>query len=293
MRFSGRLWLAVLLVASSTSSWAQLDDAQWVHPDADMEAVLSHAPAECLDLPDDSATQQSVLTGRAAFRSSTLMGGHAARRGLSCNSCHRNGHGNPDFFIAALSDQPGNVDVTNGVFSSHRDDGAFNPVPIPNLLDVGGKSEFGTVIQTNNLRAFITGILSEEFDSRLPPDPVFDGLVSYVEALRSDTCPDEMQAVQNLQTEWRDVEAFFDLLVWHHGRGDAETMNFMIGAIRHQLGRVSRRLDDDEKRLSLSRLSWQFKDFEKDPSGEELARLRVSLDQLDHFPMLHQPTNIR
>jgi hypothetical protein len=293
MRFSGRLWLAVLFVASSTSSWAQLDDAQWVHPDADMEAVLSHAPTECLALPDDPAKQQSVLTGRAAFRSSTLMGGHAARRGLSCNSCHRNGHGNPDFFIAALSDQPGNVDVTNGVFSSLRDDSVFNPIPIPNLLDAGNKSEFGTMIQTNNLRAFITGILSEEFDARLPPEPVFDGLVAYVNALRSDTCPDEMQAVQNLKTEWRDVEAFFDLLVWHHGQGNAETINFMIGTLRHQLGRVSQRLDDDEKRLSLSRLSRQIKDFEKEPTGEELARLRVSLDQLDHFPMLHQPTNIR
>jgi len=284
MPFPAPWLLAVSFALIATSSLAQLDDAQWVHPDADIDAVLGSAPSECMALPADTVKQMSVLTGRAAFRSSTLMGGHAARRGLSCNSCHRNGHGNPDFFITALSDQPGNVDVTNGVFSSHRDDGVFNPVPIPNLLDAGDKSDFGTMVQTDSLQAFITGILSEEFDARPPPEPVFDGLVAYVKALRSNACPDETRAVQNLETEWRDVEAFFDLLVWHNGQGDSATIAFMIGALRHQLERVSQRLEDKDVETGIVRLSLQLRQFNESPESAELARLRADMDRLGtHF----------
>ncbi|MGF7473737.1 hypothetical protein WFJ45_23635, partial [Salmonella enterica subsp. enterica serovar Minnesota] len=73
----------------------------------------------------------SARIGRAAFNSPLLLGGQAARAGLSCASCHRNGRGNPDFHFPGISGAPGTADVTASLLSSHRGDGQFNPKPIP------------------------------------------------------------------------------------------------------------------------------------------------------------------
>jgi hypothetical protein len=282
-----KVWASLMIWLMPAHAMAQLDDAQWVSPDADLVSVLQSARGECLALPDDPEARMSVLTGRAAFRSSTLMGGHAARRGLSCNSCHRNGHGNPDFFIEALSDQPGQVDVTNGVFSSHRDDSTFNPVPIPTLVNAGSKPEFGTVIRTETLRAFISGILNEEFDARPPPTIVFEGLAAYIESLESGACPEEATAPYTLEAHWHDIDTLYQLISWHLNNDSPETVEFLIGALRHELGRISQHfVGQNQLPARLKFLSMALNGFQlllatgNTDMGTAFASLRVSLDDL-------------
>ena len=48
------------------------------------------------------------------FRTPELLGGQAARVGLSCDACHINGRNNPTFYIDGVSGLPGTVDVHHG-----------------------------------------------------------------------------------------------------------------------------------------------------------------------------------
>ena len=72
-----------------------------------------------------------ILTGEALFHTPSLLGGQAAKAGISCASCHVNGQGNPHFQFPGISGQPGTADATHNFFSSHRGDDKFNPVSHP------------------------------------------------------------------------------------------------------------------------------------------------------------------
>ena len=108
---------------------------RWIAPQADAVKALTIAPVACETPPPRMPDGQSLkLTlGRIAFESPALLGGAAARMGLSCSSCHINGRGNADFFIAGVSGAPGTADVTSSLFSKVRGNDALDPVPIPDL----------------------------------------------------------------------------------------------------------------------------------------------------------------
>ncbi|MEX0645921.1 MAG: hypothetical protein WD076_11455, partial [Parvularculaceae bacterium] len=122
-----------------------LTEARWTAANTDLVAFLAASPGECLRKAEDAETRYRVEIGRVAFRSPLLFGGQAARAGLSCNSCHRDGRDNPDFYLEGLSSAPGTADVTSSLMSKVREDGAFNPAPIPSLVGVAAKARFGTV----------------------------------------------------------------------------------------------------------------------------------------------------
>lgn len=126
-----------------------------------------------------------VEVGRAAFRTPMLLGGQAARLGLSCESCHSNGRRNPAFLIPGLSGAPGTADVTNALMSSHRDNGQFDPRPIPDLA-APGKVDRHT--DRPDLRNFIHGLIVGEFDGNEPPPAMLDGLAAYVRHLDVASC---------------------------------------------------------------------------------------------------------
>ncbi|MCR5878641.1 M48 family metallopeptidase [Phenylobacterium sp. J367] len=104
---------------------------RWLSPGADPVRTLATQPVECLRPPAGLEDALSVEIGRAAFRSPLVLGGQAARAGLSCESCHRNGRGNPDFLFPGASGPPGTADVTLSLFSSRRGNGVHDPEPIP------------------------------------------------------------------------------------------------------------------------------------------------------------------
>ncbi len=162
---------------------------RWLAPGADRVAAMTIVPSECLRLPTDPDEAWRVEVGRAAFRTPLLLGGQAARAGLTCEACHRSGRGNAVFHFEGVSGQPGTADVTSSILSSHRGDGADNPRPIP---DLSGPRDALRVSQAPTGRApehFIDGLITEEFDGAPPPPPVLDGLAAYVRALSPQACP--------------------------------------------------------------------------------------------------------
>lgn len=190
-RALGALIVGALLVAGSVGAQSKetnLRAAHWVAPGADAVRALQTEPTECLTLPTEPAASLSVEVGRAAFRSPLILGGQAARSGLSCEACHRSGRSNPDFMFPGVSGAPGTADVTSSLFSTHRGDGTVNPKPIPDLS--GPKAHLKIAQATPILDTFIHGLITEEFDGPEPPARVLAGLANYLRALSPGGCPE-------------------------------------------------------------------------------------------------------
>lgn len=183
-----------LAIALGGAAWAApgappVLAARWLSPDADRVALLARAPAECLRLPPGREARLSVELGRAAFRTPLLLGGQAARAGLSCEACHRSGRGNPHFLFPGVSGPPGTADVTSSLFSSHRGDGRDDPAPIPDLSGPKAALRIDQAPGARALEPFIHGLIVEEFDGPEPPRAVLEGLAAYVRALSPAACP--------------------------------------------------------------------------------------------------------
>jgi hypothetical protein len=210
-------------------------EARWLAPGA-LYAGLSREPPECFAKPAEPAERRLAQIGRIAFRTPLLLGGQAARAGLSCASCHRNGRGNPDFHFPGLSGPPGTADVTASLMSSHRGDGRFNPRPIP---DLGGPRRALKVSQDPReraLEAFIRGLVVEEFDGPEPSSEALQGLAAYVRALRPAACGRGERRV-SLASRLELVEDSAELAEVETG----ETRRLLLAAARSQLGEIDER----------------------------------------------------
>lgn len=182
----GRPLAALLIVIACAGARAStalpIREANWIAPE-DRLRLLTTLPEECL--PEETADPVAEIYGRVAFRDPMLLGGQAARAGLSCMSCHRGGRGNPGFHFPGVSAAPGTADVTSSIMSSHRGDGTFNPKPIPDLTFDPPKVSRAP---GPGLETFIRGLVVEEFDG-LPPSPtILNGLATYVRALDPEAC---------------------------------------------------------------------------------------------------------
>jgi hypothetical protein len=234
-RFLSALPLALLLGAAADGLRPPVREARWLAPGAVYKG-LAREPSECFARPADPAERRRAEIGRVAFRTPLLLGGQAARAGLSCAGCHRNGRGNPDFLFPGLSGAPGTADVTASLMSSHRGDGRFNPRPIP---DLGGPRRALKVSQDRRERAlegFIRGLVVEEFDGPEPPSAVLDGLAAYVRALRPDACGRGERRV-SLASRLALVDDAVGLAATEAG----ETRRLLLAAARSQLGEVDER----------------------------------------------------
>jgi hypothetical protein len=165
---------------------AEIRALGWLADDADKVAFLTTKPPACERPSGNEAEAAQRELGRIAFESPALLGGAAARAGLSCASCHVNGRGNPAFFIRAVSDKPGMADVTSSIFSKVRGDGDFNPVPIPDLAARDGKQIKDR--RSAEFRAKVHGLVVEEFDGQEPPPEVFEALLIYLDGLDLAAC---------------------------------------------------------------------------------------------------------
>ena len=234
-RLLSALPFALLLGGAADSLKLPVRDSQWLAPGT-LYAGLSREPPECFVPPADPARRRQSEIGRAAFRTPLLLGGQAARAGLSCASCHRNGRGNPDFVFPGLSAAPGTADVTASLMSSHRGDGRFNPRPIP---DLGGPRAALKVSQdpaAGTLEAFIRGLVVEEFDGPEPSPAVLDGLAAYVRALRPEGCRGGDRRI-SLASRLVLAEQAVALAAAEQG----ETRRLLFAAARSQLGAIDER----------------------------------------------------
>jgi hypothetical protein len=229
------LVVALPLAAAADTGGLPIREARWVAPDR-LYAVLAHEPAECLVRPADPAAQRAVAVGRAAFRAPLLLGGQAARAGMSCASCHRNGRGNPDFLFPGLSAGPGTADVTSSLMSAHRGDGRANPVPIPDLGGPRALLKISRDPRDAALERFIRGLVVEEFDGPAPAAEVLAGLAAYVRALRPEGCRASERPIR-LVDRLGDVEEAVRLA----GQSQGEARRFLAAAARSDLGAIDER----------------------------------------------------
>lgn len=232
---------ALFLIAGGAAAPAlPIKEAQWIDPPARLEA-LTRQPRECLALPKDAGTRAQVAVGRPLFRTPLLLGGQAARAGLSCASCHANGRGNPHFRFPGISGAPETADITASLFSSHRGDGKDNPVPIPDLAIDPPKISRDPADPA--LRQFIHGLIVEEFDGLEPPPAALDGLTAYVRALRKDACPADATEPRTLEGELGETALAVFAAEQMLAAGDPATARLLLAAARSSLGRADERLE--------------------------------------------------
>lgn len=243
-RQTRRLLIAAALVAASGAAAAAtrlpLRAAQWLPPERRLHA-LTVEPSECLRLPTEATALRRVVIGRAAFRTPVLLGGQAARAGLSCNSCHRNGRGNPDLQFPGLSGAPGTADVTSSLMSSHRGDDTSNPKPIPDLSGPPRALKVSRMPAERALEQFIHGLIVEEFDGPEPSALTLDGIADYVRALSPDACPADNEQPVRLASYLDDARAAVNTAQAALDAGDPGAARLMLASARSALGTINER----------------------------------------------------
>ena len=242
--------------------------ARWLPLDRQAHA-LSREPTECLAPAGDARNSHLVAIGRAAFRTPLLLGGQAARAGLACNSCHRNGRGNPDLQFPGLSGAPGTADVTSSLMSSHRGDGIFNPVAIPDLSGPASTLKISRDPASPALRSFIHGLIVEEFDGPEPTARTLDGLAAYVRSLTPGACPATAEQHLGVATYLADARADGQAAQFALDANDPATARLMLASARSALGLIDERYASPA--LSRDRESLRAADL-------ELAAIQQTLD---------------
>ena len=222
--------LVLGVAAAPGSAPSAFEQLRWTAPGSEL-ALLSAQPATCL-----ASDTQLVRSGRALFSTPTLLGGQAAKVGLSCASCHINGRGNPHFLLAGVSAAPGTADVTNSFFSAARGNARFDPIVIPDLAMPGKISRDPG---TRALETFIRNLIVEEFGGQEPTPAMLDALATYVRAVRA--CPGEPSVGRRLGDQLSaigDGVAGAELML---DRADPQGARLAIAAMRHQLGLIAER----------------------------------------------------
>ena len=255
--------------------------ARWIAPGADKARQLSEKPSECLAKSRTPDLAYQVEVGRAAFNTPLLLGGQASRAGLQCESCHRGGRTNPYFFFPHVSGLPGTADVTTSVFSSHRGDGIDNPKPIPDLSGPRNLLKVSRDPKNLDLRIFIHGLVTEEFDGAEPPPAVLDGLAAYVRSLRPEACPPNPTAPIRMQSVMADATRAMHAAEAAIARNDAATAVLMVASARSQLGLVYERYQSpalSEDRAFLREADLDLAAIQNNlRAGNAMAAMRLAL----------------
>jgi len=173
-----------ILLAGTAGAAAQtaaepLTELRWLDAGTAVNA-LGEGPRRHLRAEADGGTLSLLgRLGELAFRTPRILGGNARLAGLSCDTCHPNGGANRYFFVAGLSDRPGNVDVSHRRFNRLTDDGRDNPLNIPSLRGVAMTPPYGRDGRIASLREFVRNVIVTEFEGNEPPGWLLDALVAY------------------------------------------------------------------------------------------------------------------
>ena len=233
--------ICISAAAAGAATVLPIRAARWIAPGADVARLLSEKPSECLAKPATPDQAYLIEVGRAAFNTPLLLGGQASRAGLQCESCHRGGRTNREFFFPHVSGKPGTADVTTSVFSSRRGDGVDNPKPIPDLSGPRAKLKVSRDPRKPDLKNFIHGLVTEEFDGAEPPPAVMEGLAVYVRNLTPEACPQNPLQPIRLQSVMADAMRAAGAARAALAHKDASTAVLMVSSARSQLGLVYER----------------------------------------------------
>jgi hypothetical protein len=261
---TGALLLAMPLVvnAQSTSS-RQPNEVDWFESQSDVIQHLNKTYTECLNTPNDP----QVKLGKLAFNSPRLLGGQAARMGLSCASCHQSGRGNPHFFIKQISSTPGTSDITHSFLSSEGGDGIDNPKIIPDLI---APTRF-LKRDTPQFEDFLHRLIEVEFDGRKTPVPIFNAINAYLQNTDKRYCHTQNETPNTrFENDWGNYVSALALLddpnetpevkqfITQSARAALEVLYLNVGLEPHS------RLD--KQLVKLSRQLETFSESDYDPS---------------------------
>lgn len=174
----------------------------------------------------------------ALFNAPTLLGGQAAKAGLSCASCHVNGRDNPHFLLPSLSGAAGTADVTSSFFSAARGNALHDPVRIPDLARPGKISRAET---DKALEQFIRNLIVEEFSGNEPTPAALSAVANYVRAIGSCRGDGISQQKRQLSDQVDLINAALDIASFMQQTGDAQTAMLLIASARQQLGLIHER----------------------------------------------------
>jgi hypothetical protein len=243
-RLAGLALAATTAAALAATAVPPIRAMLWVPRDADPARALGSTPTECLKPPADPALALKVEVGRAAFRTPVVLGGQAARAGVSCETCHRAGRTNPDFQFPGVSGAPGTADVTNSLFSTHRGNGTDDPKPIPDLSGPKERLKVDQAPGAAKLEPFIHGLIVEEFDGPEPTPAVLDGLAAYVRALSPAACPARARQPLSLALLMDDARRALHAAQATAAAGDRPTAVTLVASARARLGLIDERFAD-------------------------------------------------
>lgn len=222
---------ALAFVSAAAAPPHLLREQAWTPNDAALAQHMTHAPGECL-----AARTPQIEAGRALFRSPGLLGGPAARAGLSCHACHSNGRVNANFLLPELTSRPGAADVTSEWSSAVRGDGVANPLDIPDLAGVSSRAAFGQA-RAPSLEHFVHGVIVEEFQGHEPPPMALEHLVAYLRALDPAQC-----APAGPITLTHAADDVRRALHAAEGTDEAATVDLVLLATQDAIGRIVERL---------------------------------------------------
>jgi hypothetical protein len=247
------LSLAALAAAGTAAPTAKLPilAANWLAPDGRV-AALTTRPRDCARPPARADERALFEVGRTAFRAPLLLGGQAARAGLSCESCHSNGRRNSAFRFPGLSGAAGTADVTSSIMSSHRGNGLFDPRPIP---DLASPVKIARDPGSGALERFVHGLIVEEFDGPQPPALVERGLALYIRAMDAGRCAAEAREPITLAGMIDDSRRAIASAAYAWNAGDRPAARLMVSAARARLGLIDERFDGDALARDRQRLA--------------------------------------
>jgi hypothetical protein len=119
----------------------------------------------------------------------------------------------------------------------------FNPKPIPDLAADPAKLKVSRDTAKDDLKRFIHGLITQEFDGPEPPRAVLDGLVAYVRSLSPSGCNREKEGAIRLNSMLDDVDRAVALAEQSYAAGDRATARVLIAAARSMLGKIDERFD--------------------------------------------------
>ncbi len=250
-------------IAQRLKEKLSLTEIGWLEDDRNYVTHLSTTKPLCLAPPENKEIAALMDIGSVAFRSPLLFGGLAARKKLSCDSCHQNGDVNDEFFIKGLSDKPGHIDATNAVFSKTLEDNIYNPIPIPTLYGINDKQVFGTLSPTATKAEFVHQVIEQEFDGPKPNQRIFDGLMAYIDhfdthctqptgtALRPSNDQDNKKINRSAESDFSHIQKAINTAYFEWQNGHINIADFILISARHELGLIYERYD----RQSLSKPS--------------------------------------
>jgi cytochrome c peroxidase len=121
--------------------------------------------------------------GDLLFSSPAIFGGVARQAGISCETCHQQGHNNPKLFIPGLSSRPGSFDVSGPLFNPKADNGVLDAVTPPSLRGAKYLAPYAHDGRFASLRDFIRNAIVNEFAGAEPSAQVVDALEAYVKEI--------------------------------------------------------------------------------------------------------------